>query len=215
VFGRKSNPMGFHAGFRLILMLAGVAFCSYAGKWKEQAPEPGSLFPYGKGLAICAISGLLSACGNLGFVFGRTIIDKAQSFGVPDYLAPNLVWALMTLALFVCNFGYASFLIWKNRSGPNFTKAGTAPNFFHGTLMGVLWMGGFFFYGIGARRLGTLGPSLGWAILMSTMILAANVLGLATGEWHGAPPGARSRLGKGLLFLLLAIMGLGYTNQIR
>lgn len=202
-------------GLSLILMLAGVAFCSCAGKWKEQAPEPGSLFPYGKGLAICVISGLLSACGNLGFVIGRTIIDKAQSFGVPDYLAPNLVWALTTLALFVCNIGYAGFLLRKNRSGSNFAKTGTAPNFFYGTLVGVLWMGGFFFYGIGARRLGALGPSLGWAILMSTMVLVANVLGIATGEWHGAPPGARGRLGKGLLLLVFAITGLGYANYIR
>jgi L-rhamnose-H+ transport protein len=202
-------------GLSLILMLSGVAFCSYAGKWKEHAPESGTNFSYGKGLMICAMSGLLSACGNLGFVFGRTIIDKAQSFGVPDYLAPNLVWALMTLALFVCNVGYAVFLLWKNRTGSNFTKGGTSTNYFYGILMGVLWMGGFFFYGIGARRLGPLGPSLGWAILMSTMVLAANALGLATGEWHGAPSGARSRLGQGLLLLFLAIVGLGYTNQFR
>lgn len=201
--------------FSLILMLVGVAFCSYAGKWKEHAPEPGSKFSYGKGLMICAISGLLSACGNLGFVFESTIINRAQSLGVPDYLAPNLVWALMTLALFVCNADYASLLLLKNRSVSNFSKVGTRTNFFYGVLMGILWMGGFFFYGIGARRLGVLGPSLGWAILMSTMVLVANILGFATGEWYGAPSRARSRLTQGLLLLLLAIVGLGYTNRIR
>lgn len=201
-------------GLSLTLMLAGVVFCSYAGKWKEHTPELGTALSYWKGLVICVISGLLSACGNLGFVFGQTIIDKAHSFGVPNYLAPNLVWALMTVALFVCNSGYASFLLLRNRSGLNFYKPGTRVNFLYAMLMGALWMGGFFFYGIGARRLGVLGPSLGWAILMSTMVLAANLLGVGTGEWTRAPSKAKMRLGQGLLLLFLAIIGLGYTNHI-
>src|SRR5579884_1951195 len=30
----------------LILMLAGVAVCSFSGKWKEEKPEPGTTLPY-------------------------------------------------------------------------------------------------------------------------------------------------------------------------
>lgn len=194
----------------LLLMLAGVAVCSFAGKWKERAGEARD---YRKGLLLCVASGLLSSCGNLGFVYGSEIIDRAQALGVPSELAPNAVWSLLTLALFLCNAGYAVLLLRRNRTAALFAKPGTRPYILYGALMGVLWMGGFVFYGPGARALGDLGPSLGWAILMSTTVLAANLLGLATGEWAGAPPSARTRLFLGLGLLLLAVAGLGYSNR--
>ena len=175
----------------LALMLAGVAVCSFAGKWKEAGAPRGA---YSRGVGLCVVSGLLSSCGNLGFVFGSEIIDKAQAMGAPARLAPNAVWALLTLALFLCNAGYALMLLRQNRTSALFTKRGTAQYFAFGLLMGVMWMGGFVLYGPGARALGDLGPSLGWAILMSTMVIAANLLGLVTGEWTDAPSAARRKL---------------------
>lgn len=199
----------------LILMLAGVGVCSFAGKWKEQAPEPGATVSYGKGLIICIVSGILSACGNLGFVAGQPIIGKAQASGVAVYLAPDLVWAFLCLFMFIFNAGYSLLLLHRNRSTAFFGKEGTARYFLFGSLMGILWIGGFFFYGAGARELGTLGPSLGWGILMSVIVLAANVLGVATGEWSKAPVSAKQRLAVGLLLLLVAITGLGYSAWLR
>ena len=81
--------------------------------------------------------------------------------------------------------------------------------------MGVLWMAGMALYGIGANRLGRLGSSLGWAILMSSMVLVANALGVLTGEWRQAPTGARRQLAAGLILLLAAITGLGYANSLQ
>jgi L-rhamnose-H+ transport protein len=202
-------------GFSLAVMLLGVGVCSWAGKWKEQAPEPGSTLSYMKGLAVCVISGLLSACGNLGFVYGAGIINQAESQGVPAAMAPNLVWALLTVALFLCNAGYAGRLLWRNRSFANFGKAHTKRYFVFGALMGTLWISGFVFYGVGARQLGDLGPSLGWAILMGSMVLVANLLGVLTGEWRGAPSPATQRLRWGIGLLLVAIVGLGFSNNFR
>lgn len=199
----------------LILMLGGVAVCSFAGKWKERTPEPGTTLPYKKGLLVCVVSGLLSSCGNLGFVSGSEIIRKAQSFGVSSYLAPNLVWAFLCAYMFIFNAGYSALLLRRNRSISNYSKGGTGRYFLFGTLMGILWMGGFFFYGAGARQLGALGPSLGWGILMSAIVLVANLLGIITGEWRAAPTSAKYRLAQGLVLLLLAITGLGYSNNLR
>jgi len=199
----------------LVLMLSGVVVCSFAGKWKEKSPEAQAPLSYRKGVAVCVISGILSACGNLGFVYGRDIADRAESSGVPSYLAPNLIWALLTLALFVCNAGYSVLLLRRRGSAVNFTRPGTRAYFLFGMLMGVLWMAGFVLYGFGARQLGELGPSLGWAILMSVMVLAANLLGIATGEWRGAPRSAGRRLAAGLALLIVAIAGLGYANQMQ
>jgi L-rhamnose-H+ transport protein len=195
----------------LVLMLAGVAVCSFAGKWKEKDPRGGS---YARGLGLCVVSGLLSSCGNLGFVFGAEIIARAQALGAPQHLAPNAVWALMTLALFVANAGYAALLLRRNRTSNLFASPNAGRYTLYGALMGVMWMGGFVFYGPGARALGDLGPSLGWALLMSTMVMAANLLGLLTGEWTGAPAAARRTLAAGLAILLAAIVGLGYSNAL-
>ena len=197
----------------LLLMLGGVAFCSLAGRWKEKQSAV-QRRSYGKGVLLCAVSGLLSACGNLGFAFGQPIVDRAQAAGVAPDLASNVVWALLTVALFLCNAGYAIRLLFRNRTGAKFGQPGTRSYFILGILMGVMWMGGFVFYGAGARRLGRLGPSLGWAILMSAMVLTANVLGVITGEWKGAPPTATRTLCLGLALLLFAITLLAYANNL-
>ncbi len=199
----------------LILMLAGVAVCSFSGKWKEEKPEPGTTLPYKRGLLVCVISGVLSSSGNLGFISGGEIIRKAQALGVSAYLAPNLVWAFLCAFMFIFNAGYSILLLRRNHSASNFVKKGTSQYFLFGTLMGILWMAGFFFYGAGAGQLGELGPSLGWAILMSTIVLTANLLGTLSGEWQGAPVLARRHLGRGIILLLLAIAGLGYSNSIK
>ena len=66
-------------------------------------------------------------------------------------------------------------------------------------------MTGISLYGTGARMLGDLGPSLGWTILMSTMVVVANLAGLLTGELKGAPSGSKRQLLFGVLLLIVAI----------
>jgi L-rhamnose-H+ transport protein len=196
----------------LTVMVAGVAICSLSGRWKETAA--GAAKSYRRGLVIAITSGLLSSCGNLGFVFGSEITLRAEQLGVPETLAPNALWTLLTLPLFLCNATYALFLLRKNGSLSNFAGKGAGRNYVLGALMGILWMSGFALYGAGARTLGNLGPSLGWSILMSSMVLVANISGLLTGEWDAAPQQSKRQLLLGILVLLVAIAGLGYTNRL-
>ena len=70
------------------------------------------------------------------------------------------------------------------------------------------------FYGAGTRQLGDLGPSFGWSVLMGSMVLAANLLGVATGEWRQAPPGALRQLWLGAGLLCAAVLGLGIANRL-
>jgi L-rhamnose-H+ transport protein len=207
-----SLAQGALTAVSLTVMVAGVAICSLSGRWKETAA--GAAKSYRRGIAIAITSGLLSSCGNLGFVFGSEITQRAEQLGVPETLAPNALWTLLTLPLFLCNATYALFLLRKNRSLSNFIGKGAGRNYVLGVLMGILWMSGFAFYGAGARTLGKLGPSLGWSILMSTMVLVANVSGLLTGEWDAAPRQSKRQLFLGILVLLVAIAGLGYTNRL-
>jgi hypothetical protein len=50
---------------------------------------------------------------------------------------------------------------------------------------------------------------------MSTIVLVANLLGLATGKWNLAPRTAQRGLNQGIALLLIAIVGLGYANQMQ
>jgi L-rhamnose-H+ transport protein len=194
----------------LFLMIVGVFICSLAGRWKDS--QRSSSQSYGRGLSLCILSGVLSSCGNLGFVYGSAITARAESMGVAAQIAPNAVWTLLTLPLFVCNAGYALYIMRRNSTGSLYREEAALRSLGLSILMGLLWMAGFAFYGMGTRRLGALGPSLGWAMLMATIVLVANGLGIVTGEWVEAPARCRRQLLAGVLVLFCAIIGLGYAN---
>lgn len=195
----------------LAVMLTGVAVCSLAGRWREMGAGKSS---YAGGVLLCIVSGLLSSCGNIGFVLGKPIIDLAVARGVSPDFAPNLIWSLLTVSLFLCNAGFAGYKLLKEDSLSLFTTPGAGRNLTLGISMGVLWMLGFVFYGAGTRQLGNMGPSFGWSVLMGSMVMAANILGILTGEWRDAPDGALKRLWLGVSLLCMAVLGLGFANRM-
>jgi L-rhamnose-H+ transport protein len=204
---------GILTAVALSLMLCGVVICSFAGRWKEHSAADALRRPYARGLALCIGSGLLCACGNLGFAFGADVSRRAQSLGASGHLAANALWVLLEIPMFLCNAGYSAWLLYRNGSAALYRRPGSARMFVLAVIMGATWTAGMSLYGSGARALGALGPSLGWAILMSSMVLVANALGLVSGEWAAAPRTARRRLGMGIAVLLLAITVLGYANR--
>ena len=207
-----SLMQGWVMGASLLTMLVGVAWCSFAGRWKEQQDAAAVRGSYKRGILLCIASGLLSSCANLGYAWGEVIYARAAGPGVPVYFTPNALWPLLTPPLLVCNAGYAIYLLRKNHTADRFRTAGAGLNIGSAALMGLMWMSGMALYGIGAFRLGELGKSLGWAIFMSSMVLVANALGVLTGEWRGAPASAKWHLTGGIATLLAAIAGLGYAN---
>jgi len=196
----------------LATMLGGVAVCSFAGRWREKDLNAEGRTGYWRGILICVVSGILSACGNLGFIAGAPITEAARRAGIPSDVASNAAWALLTAALFACNAGYAVFLLLRNGTLGRFRSPRSGWYAGCGMLMGLAWMSSFLLYGAATRRLGGTGASFGWAILLTMMVLTANLLGLATGEWTPAPAAARRRLAGGLVLLTAAIFGLGYAN---
>lgn len=211
-----TTEQGIATAASLAVMLLGVGVCSFAGRWKSgEAGAATGRVPYRLGLLICVMSGLLSACGNLGFAFGESIYRRAAGPDVPMYVASNALWPILTPPLFLCNAGYAIYLMHKHGSAAKYRGGLLFRNALFALSMGVMWMAGMALYGAGANRLGDLGSSLGWAILMSSMVLVANLLGVLTGEWRGSPLEARRQLGLGLALLLVAIAGLGYANSLQ
>lgn len=79
-------------------------------------------------------------------------------------------------------------------------------------MIGILLLGAFLFYGWGATRMGTSGASVGWATYMYMTIMTANVWGLLTREWRGAPRQAYFLLASGLAVILAAIILVAAAN---
>jgi len=214
---KLGQPQGLLMLASLALVLIGLALCAWGGKLREpehNSARNGPRSSFGAGLAICIASGLLSSCANLGFAFGGEYVRRAMELGAPESLAGNSIWAPLTLPLFFCNAGYCVWLMRRNKNGRLLLLKGTLCHWGLAGLMGLMWIGGFFLYAPGARRLGSLGTSVGWAVMMSTMVITANILGLISGEWKGASRKAYRLAVGGVAFLVLAICFVGYANQL-
>jgi L-rhamnose-H+ transport protein len=200
----------------VVTMLVGISLCSWAGRLKENESKAGSGGPdqaprksYALGLLFCILSGVLSACANLGFAFGAGVTSLATKWGTPQQYASIPLWAVMMLPLFVCNGPFCLYLLMRKQSLAKFLLPRTGRYYFLAGSMAVMWLVGMFFYGFGANKLGRTGSSIGWAILMSSVVIVANLWGLTTREWRGTGLRAKSTMRIGLLVLVVAIFIIG------
>jgi hypothetical protein len=129
-------------------------------------------------------------------------------------MAGNSLWAFITMPVFLVNATYCCWLLKTRRTGSRFFEPGTQLNWVLAMSMGLLWIGGFVCYAPGVRLLGPLGLSVGWAIMVSVMDIAANIAGFFTGEWKGASRKAYVFLLGGTITLLVAISVVGYANHL-
>jgi L-rhamnose-H+ transport protein len=201
----------------LVLVLVGIALCSWAGSLRQPAPSAGQeqgKSNFGLGLVVCSASGLLSSCGNLGFAFGGEVIRRAIQHGTAESMAGNSLWAVITIPLFLVNAVYCFWLLKKRRTAGLFFARGTGFHWLLAATMGLLWIGGFLCYAPGVRLLGPLGTSVGWAMMLSVMVITANLSGFLTGEWRGASRKAYGLLLGGVAILIVAIGAVGYANRL-
>jgi len=212
---KLGQPQGLMTILSLVLVLIGLALGAWGGKLREPEPKgEASGGSFATGLTICIASGLLSACANLGFTFGAEYSRRAIEQGAAPTMAGNAIWAPLTAPLFVCSGAYCVWLMQKNKTGGLLVLKETGHYWALATLMGFMWIGGFVLYAPGARYLGSLGTSVGWAVMMSTMVITANILGFITGEWKGASRKAFSFAAAGVAMLILSICVVGYANHL-
>jgi L-rhamnose-H+ transport protein len=188
----------------MLVVVLGILLCSRAGASKNgtsAAAQTGLT----AGLAIAVAAGILSSLPNIGMAFATRVIGIAGAQGVAPGLAGNVVWALFFTAGFVVNAAYCFFRMARDGSTGLLISAGTLRNLALTALMGLFWIGSFYAYGMGAARLGPLGPVIGWPLFIASSILVGNLVGLWRGEWRGATHTARRRLTQGLVVLLAAV----------
>lgn len=204
----------------VITVILGTALCSYAGRLREQelgiaAPQQGSMLrsTYATGFLVCVLAGMLIPGGNLALTFGQEILIQARSLGATELNSVNALWAVAMFPLFFCSAVYCLYLLQHKRTLKRFRMPGTGHYWVWVVLMGAAQMAGIAFYGFGAASLGPLGPSIGFPLLMSSMILTANLLGFKSGEWRGVGGRPTRIMTTGLIVLVGAICLLGYGNR--
>lgn len=205
--------------FGVAVMLIGIAVCACAGRMKETALGADVSLAaarrpsYSWGLLCCILSGILSSFGNLGFAFGTEMTKVSLRWNTPAQFASIPFWAVIIAPLFVCNAGYCVYLLVRNRTFPYFNTAGTVHYHLLTASMALMWLIGMLLYGVGATMLGRLGPTVGWALLMSLVVVVANVWGIVTGEWKVAGRRPLRVMSAGLAIVVVSMFVVGLGNR--
>jgi hypothetical protein len=215
----------------LSVLIAGTAFAGRAGIRREREDRnhhsaPGThtgvvpLKPTGKvfwvGLLMCLISGVISACANLGY-------DRADSIEKAMVLRAHtdLAWKATLIRWMPMYWGGISALLifmggtmllsgtWRNYFAP-----GTGRDFAISSSMGFVHFLAQIPYGVGAYYLGRLGTTVGWGMNIGMALIVATTIGLLTGEWKGASRQASSSLYVSITILIAAIGVLAYANKL-
>lgn len=158
------------------------------------------------GLAICVVSGILSASLNFANTFGQPIADSAVLHGAPETMQLNAIYCVSVASGGIPNLLYCGYTVARKGDWP--MKHGTADlvkNVMLTAVMGVLWFGSNVAFGAAASMLGDLGTVVGFPIYIIGMVIVANVSGIVQGEWNGASKKAMAWMGTGLALLVLAI----------
>jgi len=199
-------------------MIAGVAVIARAGMRRDQVAEIQGVTrgrQFRVGLVIAVLSGVLSALLNVGFANAAPVARAAEAGGANSRNASLAAWVVVLGGAFLMNAGYCVFLLLRQRhwraphsAGSSWTAAGWA------VLTGLLWFAALGVYGQGASLMGSLGPVIGWPILLGLALIISNLWAIQAGEWKGAPAPMRLMFA-GVAILIAACMLLGYSNGLQ
>ena len=213
----------------IIICLIGIFICGYAGVLKErELPEDKKKdsikeFNLVKGLIVCIISGILSACFNYGIEAGTPMADVANAAWraanpnetVEFLYQNNVTYVVLLWGGLTTNFIWCMLLNARNKTFGDYTDKSTplANNYFFSALAGTIWFLQFFFYGMGESKLGNGASS--WILHMAFIILVANMWGIALKEWKGVSTKTKVTITIGIIAILSSVILVGYGNALK
>jgi L-rhamnose-H+ transport protein len=203
------------------VMIFGVAVCAVAGAARQRDQSAGMAgigaakpaTPFAVGLTFCLVSAVLSAMLNFAFVYGEPVKQAALKANVSPAAAPNAIWALVFTANYLVNAVYAFALMWKNKTAGRIVSEGSLGYWLWALFMGVAWPLGVVLYGIGADRMGTYGPFVGFPMMLVMAILFGNLAGALTGEWRGTSARTKRAMLLGVMVLVAAFALFGVAQK--
>ena len=196
-----------------LLTIAGIIVCAKASSLKTPSESATNSKQLGKGLIIAVIAGFTSCLPNLGAAFSGEITKIALDSGINSVLAGNVVWSLFFSTGAIVNAGYCLYLINRSKSFKSLFNEFKATNWLLILTMSMMWIGSFYFYGIGCSMLGNYGLIIGWPLLVTLSIVVGNLWGIYRGEWKDATKASKRLLNTGLLILVVSIVLTSMSNQ--
>jgi len=211
------------------LCLVGIYICGTAGVMKERElsdeKKKDSIKEFNliKGLVVCTISGILSACFNYGIEAGTPMAEAANAIwqkqhpeATAEFLYQNnVIYVILLWGGLTTNLVWCIVLIYKNKTWYDFgnNKTPLLRNYLLAAAAGTIWFLQFFFYGMGESKLGNGASS--WILHMAFIILVANLWGVVLKEWSGVSKKTRTTITIGILFILLSVVVVGYGNTLK
>lgn len=201
-----------------IVMIIGVILITIAGIVRERHQEPGTKqigksSDTRKGIIFALIGGIATAAFNIGFSETKQVTDIAVAQGSSVTNSSLLAWILVLSGGFAVNFGYALYLIIRNRSFKDYSAPGSSKAILKTIGTAAMWFAAIAIYGQGAAAMGSLGPVIGWIMFMALALIISNLWGLKTGEWKNSG-NAKKYLLAGNIILILSWVILGLANSL-
>jgi L-rhamnose-H+ transport protein len=204
----------------ILFMFTALVVCARAGSLMGKAKGAGSPQKSGgsvvvKGMLLAIAGGVLSGLLPMGLSmsWARDIAASAVHFGgAGQAAAQNVVLLPVLVGGALPNCLYAAWLLLKNKTYPAYK--GSYSYWLIILLMGIMYTGSTVMWGMSSSPslLGTLGPSVGWALFIGGLVVSSNIGGFATGEWKGAGSKALTLMICGVLIMVVAATCIGYGN---
>ncbi len=228
-FDLVSTSWGLIVLTGIVFCLLGIIICGRAGVLKEKElsdekkKESIKEFSLMKGLIVCTISGILSACFNYGIEAGTPMAETANTLwkaAHPDVTTEflyqnNVIYVVLLWGGLTTNFIWCMFLNFRNRTFGDYTdkKLPLTKNYVFAAMAGTIWFLQFFFYGMGESRLGNGASS--WILHMAFIIIVANLWGIALKEWKGVSRKTATTITIGIFMILISVILVGYGNSLK
>lgn len=206
----------------VVVCLAGIAICGWAGIAKERElsrdQKRASIkeFSFFKGLLVAVFAGIMSSCMSYGITAGEPIAELAVKQGTP------VLWQNSPVFIVVMGGGLTTNLIWclilniRNRSAKDYVAvrgASLAGNYFFSALAGITWYLQFMFFGMGKTRMGRYDFS-SWTLHMAFIIAFSNLWALLFHEWKGSSRRTFNTIVTGILVVVLSTVVIGIGNYL-
>ena len=203
------------------ICLLGIYICGRAGMLKEkelsgeEKKKSVAEFSLVKGLTVAIISGILSACFNFGIEAGKPMAEAAVTAGFNPLYQNNVIYVTLLWGGLATNFIWCMILNKRNKTFGDYTNRNTplVKNYLFSALAGTTWFLQFFFYGMGASKLGNGASS--WILHMAFIILVANMWGIILKEWKGVSRKTKTTITVGIITIILSVLIVGYGNALK
>jgi len=215
-----NNLPGWIVLLGIVISLAGIIFCGWAGALREKSGNSEARFNFKVGVSLAVVAGTLSAVFNFSLLAGEPIEKAALVQGASELLKMNAIYPSSHGGALVTNVIWALILVSKNKTGSQFFKlpgektSKLAFYWLMALLSGAFWYFQFFFYGMGHFNMGTTYGFTSWALHMSMLILFSNIYGTVFKEWVGADKKPVRILRTGMAMIVVATLIITYGNYI-